>query len=526
MIELRDYQSAMVDKAATALLNASERYRCAAVLPTGAGKTIIFAALSLLVQSDIGRILVIEHSEELVTQTADKYAMVGPGVAVGQYGCGVFERGADVTVSSIQTLHRDPHLHSFDPYEFGLIIVDECHHAAAATYRKVLNYFQGHVLGVTATLDHASKSLGDVFPDGIIYRTDILDLINAGYLVDVRGKSVEVDDLNLDDVSQNAGDYSAKSLTEHLISAEAQRITAETYAEFAGDRRGIVFVPTVDAIAPYAAAFESQGISTATVWGAQPKLERLEAIERVRHGERQVIINCGVLTEGFDVPELSCCVIARPTRSSNRFVQMVGRVLRPAKGKNDALVLDTTGTAGGHTLATLADLSSRRIREIKPEETLANAARREKKERNPYLENYIVTYKELQLFEDTRTRWLTTKKGIYFIPCSTEWVFIWPDFDNPGMYAVGWRSRKRQEGNFELTNLTLDVAFAHGEGMAREREGYTNLLASWRSAPISEKQFNYAVNLGLSPTLRMTKGQVNDIIEVHQASKVLDWALR
>src|SRR5690606_18956576 len=129
-------------------------------------------------------------------------------------------------------------------------------------------------------------------------------------------------------------------------------------------------------------------------------------------GELEVLVNCMVLTEGFDEPSASCAIIARPTKSAALYVQMVGRVLRKHPSKRDALVLDVVGASAEHRLATLSDLTSRRVKEVQPGESLAEAAARERKQGNPNLANYVVNTDDVDLFHRSPSVWLSTNEGI------------------------------------------------------------------------------------------------------------------
>jgi superfamily II DNA or RNA helicase len=261
------------------------------------------------------------------------------------------------------------------------VIVDECHHAAATTYRKILEHYgafaeypsnESLVAGFTATLARGDKlSLADVW-QSVAYRKDIAFMIRAGYLLDLTGRRVEVDDLDLKNVKRSGGDYQAASLGEAMTASLAPEIVARAYLEHASDRSGVLFAPTVSAAQAFAGALDDLGVKTEVVHGGMPVTERRAIIARFEAGVTQVISNCMVLTEGFDSRRASCVVIARPTRSAPLYQQMVGRALRPYPGQTQALVLDVVGASQVHGLASLIDLSEKPIA-LKPDQSFLDA---------------------------------------------------------------------------------------------------------------------------------------------------------
>lgn len=396
LLKLRDYQEACID----ALMRDVEggTPRVAAVLPTGAGKTVVFSHLvSLFVEMHPGkRVLILAHTDELVEQAVKKLKAVAPSIKVGVVKAARNEVWASVIVASVQSLRNPKRRDTIR--NVGLVVVDECHHATAKTYRDILKHYgcmsdQGApvrlpdetdaeyqdavdlakdaeswtpVVGFTATLVRGDNaSLSDVWQK-VSFRRDISFMIRRGYLLNPIGKRVEIDDFDLRKVKKSGGDYQASALEEALTASMAPEIVAKAYVEHAGERPGILFAPTVDSAYEFATALSEQGIISEVVHGALARDERRAILGRLESGETQVVANCMVLTEGFDSPKVSCIVIARPTRSAGLYQQMVGRGLRPdltaPRDGQDCLILDVVGASQVHGLASLVDLSTKEIR--------------------------------------------------------------------------------------------------------------------------------------------------------------------
>ena len=326
--------------------------RVAVVLPTGLGKTVVFAHLIHQALAAGHRPLVLVHREELADQAADKIRSVAPDVSVGIVKAERDELDRDVIVASVQTLSRPNRRGRYLGATAGrrrLIVVDECHHAAARTWIQLLEALGGFtpggakVAGFTATMTREdSRKLGDIW-ERVVYERDILFGIGNGFLTDVRGKAVTVDGFDLGTVARSRGDYQDGALGEALEASGAGEVIAKAYTEHAADRAGVLFTPTVATAYSFAEDLNAAGIVTETITGTTSSEDRKLIYKRYRTGDVQVLSNCMVLTEGWDAPWCSTAVIARPTSSAGLYVQMVGRVLRPYPGKTDALVLDVVG---------------------------------------------------------------------------------------------------------------------------------------------------------------------------------------
>jgi superfamily II DNA or RNA helicase len=507
---------------------AAGQTRLAAVLPTGAGKTVVFSHLAHQMLDGLGhrRVLVIAHREELIEQAASKLLAVDPMLRVGIVKAKQdSHHDADVIVASVQTLAVARRREAIR--DIGLIIVDECHHAAARSYMEVLRHFGAWdgvpVAGFTATMTRTDGGLAEVWED-VVFRLDILDMISDGYLCDVRGKSITVDTLDLNKVKTRGGDLVEGQLGKALEDSGALDAIAKAYVDHASDRPGVVFTPTVATAQQAAAALEAVGIKAAAVWGAMGRDERRSALARYVAGEVQVLTNCMVLTEGFDAPHTSCIVVARPTKSPGLYVQMVGRGLRPAPGKKDALLLDVMGAASRHKLASMVDLTEREIGEAEPGKTLKQVAEEHAASEKRRALAARVEAEEINLFGASGIRWLRTPDGTWFIRLSgAMFLFLVRD---PGTRLYRMRRWTQAHGVHPPKDdvaRPLPEALAWLEQQARVLApgAFVDRQARWRNGVPSPKQLGLCRRLGITVPRGSTAGEVADLIDQDRVGRVL-----
>lgn len=533
-LKLRHYQEDCISAVFAAWSEGMRRP--AVVLPTGAGKTVVFSHLVKKFREVYGdRVMILVHRDELADQAIGKVRQIAPGLKVGKVKAQDNDIQADVMVCSVQTLavqkRRDEIVKAQNQWRgrspIGLIITDECHHGSAPSYKKIYSAFPDALnVGFTATLARGDGSgLGDVWEE-VVYTRSVLNMISNGYLVDVKAKRVDIAGLDLGDVRKSGGDYQAGGLGAALMESDAMVHIAKAYQEQAGDRPGVVFTPTVDTACHAKTALEVRGIKTAVISGQTPREERLKIFDDFRTGKVQVLSNCMVLTEGFDAPWASCAVIARPTQSQPLYVQMVGRVLRPWPGKKDALVLDVTGT-GGMKLKTLVDLEPGAVSSLRQDETLEEAAEREAADNTGSFGSVTgLTFKDHDMFAASEKHWLRTDGGALFISVGTGEVFLWKSKDHPGLWDVcfapksGKWERKREA-------LPLDMAMAWGEADAEDYSEFSvNSSASWRKGKPSPAQVGLAQTMRIAGAETMRKGELSDAISVKFASRKFDRHLR
>lgn len=525
-LHLRDYQREAIDAVFAAWSDGMRRP--AVVLPTGAGKTVIFSHLiSEFIQKHGRRVVVLVHRDELADQAIDKIRAVAPDLGVGKVKAESDDVDADVMVCSVQTLAVHRRREQLQVAErlagaVGLIITDECHHAAAATYRKIYDAFPDALnVGFTATMARGDGAgLGDVWDD-VVYSKTLLHFIGRGYLTDVRGVSVSVNGLNLGGVKRTRSDYQSGDLGRALEESEMSDVLPKAYTEHAADRPGVVFTPTVATAHAVADSFNAAGIRTAVISGETPRKERVQTYEDFRTGRVQVLSNCMVLTEGFDAPWASCAVIARPTQSNPLYIQMVGRVLRPWPGKKDALVLDIAGAGAGNKLSTLVDLSSGAVKTMRDGESLAEAEERETNEAPSNPRSLELKHEDLDLFAGSSQSWLLTQRGVMFIPVGDGEVFLWPSAE-AGLWDVCYAPKTGKWPRLH-TGLPLGTATAWAETEADDRMPFnTGRNASWRKKKATEKQVNRLRSMGVENPEKLRSGEAGNLISVGLASRKFD----
>lgn len=347
-VALRPYQIEGVEAIERCLFEEHHK-RTLAVLATGLGKTMIFSEVARREVAKGHRVLVVAHRTELLEQAAAKLGALGLDVGLEQ--ARNFAGGHSVVVASVQTL-RGKRLRRWSPDHFSLVIIDEAHHAAALSYRQILDRFrESRVLGVTATPDRGDgKGLSALF-GSVAYRMEIRDGIKGGWLAPVTATRVMVDGLDLSAVRITAGDFNQGELDLAMRAPEAVHGVAEPVVKLSGGRKTLLFSVTVEHARALANAINELAPNTATALdGTSSREYRSDVLRRYKAGEIRVLVNCALFTEGFDAPETSCVAIARPTKSRALYTQMVGRGTRIAPGKSDCLVIDFAGVAGRHSL--------------------------------------------------------------------------------------------------------------------------------------------------------------------------------
>lgn len=537
MVTLRTYQVDAVDAVIRAW--ASGMQRPAVVAATGAGKTVVFAHLiGRWAGAHPGRrALVIAHRGELLDQAADKIWKANPGLSVGVVKAGRDETSADVIVASVQTLTRPGRVERIR--DVGLVVYDECHHAAADGNLSVLKrlgcFREGGpvAVGFTATMARSDeKKLSRVW-ESVVSTTDILTLMKAGYLCDARPLAIEIAGLDLATVARRTGDFADGSLSDALSGSNAHDGIVKAYLEHGEGRPTGLFAPTVAFATMCRDAFRSAGVSAEIISGKTEASEREEIYEDFRSGKTRILCNCQVLTEGFDMPRMSCLIIARPTQSPVLYTQMVGRVLRTHPEKDHALILDVVGAVENNSLAGLIDLSPD-IVDPKDGESVMEAmerAAREKRRRGGAIPLEHMTARQVELFANSAGAWKQTRAGVWFIGTRTRNFVLWPDGDDTFLVA-GYRKHGAARGQTLARGLSMDVAKNVAEEAAFDSERADSFSVADRRAPwrgrkeISSKQRSLADELGVVIEPGMKSGQVSDAIDIELASRFLDPKLK
>ena len=350
-MELRPYQS----EAKEAIFQEWDKgvLRTLLVLPTGCGKTIVFAKVTEDCVRRGDRVLILAHRGELLDQAADKIAKatkLGCATEKAEQSClGSWFR---VVVGSVQTLMREKRLGQFPADYFNTIIIDEAHHSISDSYQKILAHFdEARVLGVTATPDRGDmKNLGQVF-DSLAYEYTLPKAIKAGYLSPIKALTIPLK-LDLSGVSMQSGDFKAGDIATALDPYLYQ--IADEMEKYCKNRKTVVFLPLVKTSQKFRDILIEKGFKAAEVNGESK--DRAEVLEAFDRGDYNVLCNSMLLTEGWDCPSVDCIVVLRPTKVRSLYSQVVGRGTRLHPGKEHLLLLDFLWHTERHELCHPADL--------------------------------------------------------------------------------------------------------------------------------------------------------------------------
>lgn len=533
-MKLRQYQ----EQALEAIVAAEARgiKRQLVVLPTGAGKTVIFSSIYRY-RSNSLPVLVLAHRDELLDQAADKFLMTNSDLKISKEQASNYaDLDSDVVVASIATLGRtgSKRLERFDPSHFKVIVVDEAHHAAANSYKNVLSYFKPDlVVGVTATPQRGDNvRLDDVFDEVVFYRS-MLDLMEQQYLAPLRGYRVQ-SSTDISSVATRAGDYVESELTKAIDTPERNQLLLKAYNDLCQDRPTLIFASTVDHANSIAETFGRQKIQVGTIFGTTSFRDRSDIFQRFRYRELPVIVNVGVLTEGFDEPCIEAIIFGRPTRSPLLYTQIVGRGTRKSSDneKKNCLIIDVADvTVGKRPVGLPSLLGMPPDYDLEGEELTEAYAKFKKLEAlSPEHAADVrsdadieLAYKEIDLFKPPKPSQVVLEHSqfIWSEICDTEY-WISPDslvrislIQN----ALGtWEIAKHHTDFGKETLATegnITAAFSCADGYIKSNFKDWKLLdseAPWRSDGPTEKQRKFLKRIGIKVTSDMTKGDASQII--------------
>jgi superfamily II DNA or RNA helicase len=308
---------------------------------TGAGKTVTAVSDAKKVGQ---RTLFLAHTKELIGQARNTFNQLWDDVETGLFVAEEKNPDAYVVCGSIQSVSQN--LDYFKPEDFGYIIIDECHHGTAATYRKVLEYFKPRfTLGLTATPDRMDgESILEEFKN-VAHKLDLKTAVEIGELAAVRCIRIKTN-VDLSQVRINGIKYYSQDLESRLFIPERNKLIVETYIKYAAGKKTVVFCASVKHAEEVASLFREQGIISAAVSGTSKPVERKSILDRYENGDINVLCACDLLNEGWDSSKTQVLFMARPTLSKTLYLQQLGRGMRKSPGKEYLMVFDFIDNAG------------------------------------------------------------------------------------------------------------------------------------------------------------------------------------
>ena len=340
-MQLRSYQIKAIDSLRYSF-NTKGKKSPLLVMPTGAGKTVVFAAISKAISQNEKNVLILVHRRELIDQASKKLKNIGVnhGVIAAKYK----SSQNNIQIASVQTLVRRLVTNTFNP---DYIIIDEAHHAAAGSWKKIIEHFKdAYKIGCTATpirLD--GRGLADYFDD-LVKGPGVAKLIKDKYLAPYKVFAPPLK-INLDKVKTLAGDYQKKELEKQIDSVDIIGDAVQQYKKHADGLPAIAFCISIKHATDVCNKFKDAGYKAAIVHGEMKVDDRDEAIKGLANGKIQILTSVDVISEGTDVPDVSAAILLRPTKSEGLYLQQVGRVLRPKEGKT-AIILDHVNSTRTH----------------------------------------------------------------------------------------------------------------------------------------------------------------------------------
>lgn len=526
MIVPREYQLEALEAVAEARIQGVTRQLIS--LPTGCGKTVVFALLAKELNT---RTLILAHTEELIHQAVSKFKIVWPEVDIGVVKAEADEIEAQVVVASIQTASKLKRLSRLKEQGFGLMIIDEAHHATAPSYATIieeLGFFRDDphklLVGVTATPKRGDGiGLGNIFQE-IVFERSMHTMIRSGYLSPLNGKQVFTK-VELAKVGTRKGDFVPSELSKIINTPERNRLMVENYTQYALDRKkALAFCVDVQHAKDLSLAFKEEGIAAQAVYGSMSQGERVEALSGFANGQYKVLTNCQLLTEGFDDPEIDCVIMGRPTQSSALFTQMVGRGTRTSPLKEDCLVLDFTDNATKHQLCTYKntlDGTAPPLFDLPrfPESITEDSQSEESPELQiddssvfndvKILEDRV---EEISFFDHVHFAWNRVGDSWHLILSADKEVWVVPL--DEGFVVKAYKKKKL----YLLSKLMLPLDYALGvaEDWARKqttKSAWARKDATWRSQPATQKQKEALSKCGIHFDEGISKGRASQLLD-------------
>jgi superfamily II DNA or RNA helicase len=538
--DLRDYQRDCLE-AIMVGYRAGVR-RQLTCLPTGSGKTVIFAEFPRYFRMR-NQMLVLAHRAELLEQACDKIRRANPDLKIALEQAGrIADPACDVVVASVPTLGRrgSKRLQRLDPNRFFLLVVDEAHHATAATYKRVLDYFgifetdtPKLMVGFTATPKRGDGQGLDAVFQQIIFSRSLPEMIQAGYLAPVAAYRVETD-IDLSRVKTRMGDFVTSHLSQAVNIAPRNDLVVEVFRSKLKDRQTLCFCVDVAHTRSVADAFNAAGIPAAAVSGEMDRGARAKVLEDFHAGRIQILANCMVLTEGYDEPSVSGIILARPTKSALLYTQMIGRGTRLHPGKQNVTIIDIVDLTRDHTLTTLPslfgfsekfDLEGHTTDEVQQairwvemhrpwisiDQTLSLSDLRYRCRKIDLLD--LET--PLELLPHSRFAWVAVSKGGYRLGLAGgKAIVVAPTILDEWEAVIRQSGKETVIGRGQDIRSAIKISEAHVTRHLKESVRLVARDTHWRRSPASDKQLRVLRSRKIKVPNGLTKGQASHLISM------------
>jgi len=539
-ILLRDYQKACLE--AILIRYKAGIRRQLVCLPTGTGKTIIFSQFPAFFGMK-KRMLVLAHREELLHHAREKVLHANPALRVDiEQAFRQAGGSSDVVVASVQTLGRkhSSRLSRLNPDEFYLVVVDEAHHAAAPSYRRILEHFgifdrntAKLLVGFTATPKRGdSIGLDSVFEE-IPFSRSLAEMVQSGHLAPLAAFRVETA-VDLSGVRTQHGDFMASQLSRAVNVRERNDLVVRLYKEHLKGRRTLCFCVDVNHTEALAQEFNRNGIPAAAVTGQTPTEQRAAALADFKSGVREVLTNCMVLTEGYDESSVSGILLARPTKSALLYTQMIGRGTRLHPGKENVVIIDVVDVTKQHKLVNLATLFG-----LPPRFNLAGRTATEAVQAIRWIEENRPWVRTDNAFSFDELRYHCRRIDLLSLqtPLDIEKIsnFVWmhmgsdrfrlalAEGEHLAVYLniLGkWEVTRHQKDKDIPVAVTQDRKSAVLAADRYVSQYCTNSIPlvsrhfAWRNQPATKKQKELLLSKGLKIPAGLTKGQASHVINM------------
>lgn len=501
--------------------------------------------------------MIIVHRRELVEQAAKHCRLAYPDLSVEiEMGNNVATGQGDIIIASVQTLARG-RIGKFDPAEFKLILVDEAHHIVARSYRNALGHFGLNesspntpvLVGVSATFSRFDGLKLGAAIDHIVYHKDYVDMIEDKWLADAVFTTVK-SGANLSKVKKDSfGDFALGSLSKAVNTVNTNNVTVRAWMANAEDRKStLVFCVDIEHTQQLTATFREHGIDARYITSNTHKNVRVEQIEAFKNQEFSVLLNCGLFTEGTDIPNIDCVVMARPTRSRNLLIQMIGRGLRLFPGKKDCHVIDMVASLETGVLSTptlfgldpdevLEKFTAKDIREDRQEENPPEPPTSEENDLNEDVQLQFTKYDSIyDLLGDTRYEkhirslsrysWVRVSDDKYILSDSSGWLAIERDKGSDEFavrHVMKFKDPVTEKPTFTkprhiASGPNLEAAVRAGDTFAGSKfeEHYISSWKPWRQNPATSSQLQMLnrARIRTENVTRegLTRGQAADMI--------------